>query len=306
MCESLSRPGGEPQGGCLSVDNLAGTVGRAWTGERAGWRLDASGAIGRSKVSGRGHSSGARPEHRPVEGANAYVRSTHVCARLQDVGAPVKTEIIGNATLYLGDCREVLPAIAPQVVVTDPVWPNCPPDLIAGSDDPWGLWAETLALLPGDVARLVVVMRHDCDPRFLATVPARLPFFRAMWLPYALPSYIGRTLGGDEIAWWFGSPPKYAKGRRLVPGRGPIAQPTPRNGHPCSRSQAHSDWLVGWCSDAGETICDPFMGSCTTGISAIKLGRRFIGCEVDPVHFDLACRRLEEAMLQPTLFGEAP
>jgi DNA modification methylase len=54
------------------------------------------------------------------------------------------------------------------------------------------------------------------------------------------------------------------------------------------------------------TICDPFMGSGTTGVAAVKLGRKFTGIEIDPGYFDIACRRISEALKQPDLFVEAP
>lgn len=53
-----------------------------------------------------------------------------------------------------------------------------------------------------------------------------------------------------------------------------------------------------------ETILDPFMGSGTTGVAAVKLGRRFIGIEIEPKYFDIACRRIEEATKQPDMFVE--
>jgi hypothetical protein len=111
-------------------------------------------------------------------------------------------------------------------------------------------------------------------------------------------------MGGDELAFWFGSPIAWAPGRRVVPGRAPAAQPMhrPSNGHPCSRAQRHIDWLVDWCTDPGETVCDPFMGSGTTGIACVKLGRPFIGIEIDPRYFDLACRRIDAALRQGDLF----
>lgn len=46
---------------------------------------------------------------------------------------------------------------------------------------------------------------------------------------------------------------------------------------------------------SGDTICDPYMGTGTTGVAAIEHGRRFIGIEIQPVYFDIACRRLEAA-----------
>ena len=64
--------------------------------------------------------------------------------------------------------------------------------------------------------------------------------------------------------------------------------------------------LVLWCienySTAGDTIFDPFMGSGTTGVAAIQLGRNFIGCEIDPDYFKIAEKRIKEATLQPQLF----
>lgn len=52
------------------------------------------------------------------------------------------------------------------------------------------------------------------------------------------------------------------------------------------------------------TVLDPFMGSGTTGVAAVKLGRRFIGIEIEPKYFDIACRRIEEAAKQPDMFIE--
>ena len=51
-----------------------------------------------------------------------------------------------------------------------------------------------------------------------------------------------------------------------------------------------------------KTILDPFMGSGTTGVAAIKLGRKFIGIEIEPKYFDIACRRVSEAMKRPDMF----
>lgn len=59
-------------------------------------------------------------------------------------------------------------------------------------------------------------------------------------------------------------------------------------------------------SDVGGVVLDPFMGSGSTGVAALGLGRRFVGIEHDPVHFDTACRRIEAELAQPGLFaGEA-
>ncbi len=216
-----------------------------------------------------------------------------------------RVETIGDATLYLGDCREILPILSADAMITDPVWPNCPRGLIPGSDDPSALWSATLKVVPL-VRRAVVVMRHDSDPRFLQAVT--LPYARAVILPYVMPGYIGRYLGGDEIAYCFGEPIPSRKGQRVIPGRAPSVQPDGRaaNGHPCSRALDHFKFLVRWWSEPEEVVIDPFMGSGTTGVACIDYGRRFVGIEIDPGYFDIACRRVEAELRKPRLPLEEP
>lgn len=64
--------------------------------------------------------------------------------------------------------------------------------------------------------------------------------------------------------------------------------------------------LIDHSGGAYRCVADPFMGSGTTGVAALKLGKRFIGIEAEPRHFDTACRRIEEAWRQPRLFAEPP
>ena len=64
--------------------------------------------------------------------------------------------------------------------------------------------------------------------------------------------------------------------------------------HPTIKPVDVMDKIIG--NVAGTTICDPFMGSGTTAIAAIKAGRTFTGIEIDPAYFELACRRVREAM----------
>ncbi len=53
-------------------------------------------------------------------------------------------------------------------------------------------------------------------------------------------------------------------------------------------------------------ILDPFMGSGTTGVACAKLGRKFIGIEIEPKYFDIACERIRKAYDQPDMFIERP
>lgn len=76
--------------------------------------------------------------------------------------------------------------------------------------------------------------------------------------------------------------------------------------HPARFPEQFARELIAPFSDAGDTILDPFMGSGTTGVAAVKLGRKFIGIEIEPKYFDIACRRIEEALKQPDFFVEKP
>jgi site-specific DNA-methyltransferase (adenine-specific) len=211
---------------------------------------------------------------------------------------------IGDATVYLGDCRHILTDVRADVLMTDPVWPNAPAGMFPNVHSAETLLYQALNLVPW-LQRAVIVMRSDSDPRFLRAVPERLPFFLAQVLQYVMPGYIGRKLGGNEIAYSFGEPAKSEPGRRVIPGMSPKIQPNGRkaNGHPCSRAYEHFDWLMRWHTDAQQTVLDPFMGSGTTGYSAIRSGRKFIGIEIEEKYFDIACRRLEQAQNQQRLFA---
>ncbi len=196
-----------------------------------------------------------------------------------------------------GDCREVLPTLHGEDIasaITDPVWPNCPPRLIEGWDRPEALFAETVALLPPSVRRLVVILRSDSDPRFLRAVPDRLPFICMQAMAYAVPMYLGRVLGGTEIAYCFGETVPPREGKRVIPMWGPKAQPSNRkaNGHPCSRAMIHMEWLVDWWSLPGETILDPFSGSGTIPLAADRMQRHGIGIELKADFVDLSRARI--------------
>jgi len=76
-------------------------------------------------------------------------------------------------------------------------------------------------------------------------------------------------------------------------------------GHPCPKPISWMKWLVTLTSREGETIIDPFMGSGTTGVAALNLGRKFIGVEIDPEYFNIACCMIEKSTRQAELFPYA-
>ena len=73
--------------------------------------------------------------------------------------------------------------------------------------------------------------------------------------------------------------------------------------HPTQKPIALMEWCLGFLPDA-RTILDPFMGSGTTGVACVNLDRQFIGIELDPGYFDIACKRVDDATRQPRLFKE--
>jgi len=181
----------------------------------------------------------------------------------------------GLVTIFHGDCREVLPRLeagSVDVCITDPVWPATTV-LLAGSDDPAGLFAGAAALLPRLTSRLVVQLGCDSDPRFLLGVPPELPFFRACWLEYARPGFKGRLLYTGDVAYAFGPPPRSRPGAHLIPGRflgtDAVSQRL-LSDHPCVKKLSFCQWLVKWF--ASGLILDCFAGTGTTLVAA--KGRR--------------------------------
>jgi len=74
--------------------------------------------------------------------------------------------------------------------------------------------------------------------------------------------------------------------------------------HPARFPVAFARELIAPFSDQGDLVVDPFMGSGTTGEAAVKLGRQFVGIEIEPKYFDIACKRISDAMKQPDMFIE--
>jgi site-specific DNA-methyltransferase (adenine-specific) len=78
-----------------------------------------------------------------------------------------------------------------------------------------------------------------------------------------------------------------------------------RPDHPCPKPLRLMQSLVSDYSDVGETILDPFMGSGTTGVACAKLGRSFIGIEMEEKYFEIACQRIRDALSQTDMFVPA-
>jgi site-specific DNA-methyltransferase (adenine-specific) len=225
-------------------------------------------------------------------------------------------EIIGNAVLYLGDCRDIMPRLdGIDTIITDPPWDAA--KNIPGSDDPRGLFNAAAHLFKA--RRYVIQLGCDSDPSFLAAMSDMgHPFLRTCWLEYACPTYKGRLLHTGDVAYAYGEWPPAEKGKAVIPGRcissksdkefrrGVRPKNKEKGGfsaleHPMPRRLEHVLWLVKWFA-RGRTL-DPFMGSGTTGVACAMAGLPFRGIEIEPRFFDLACRRIDDAHRQARLIA---
>lgn len=198
-------------------------------------------------------------------------------------------------TIYHGDCREILPQLSAESLVTDPIWPGC--ENIFPDVDAFGLLADTLALANCD--RIAIHLGCDSDPRFLLAVPDRWKFFRVCTLDVARVGYKGRLLMTGDNAYLFGEPPASRPGAHVIPGRIMDADSSGKQAdHPCPRKLNHVAWLVRWWSNPLDMILDPFMGSGTTLVAAKNLGRKAIGIEIEERYCEIAAKRLAQEVMQ--------
>jgi DNA modification methylase len=225
-----------------------------------------------------------------------------------------RVEQIGRATLYLGDCRDILPTL-PKVdaVVTDPPY---------GEVNRASGGLRNLDKGAADVA--------DFDLQELAENLAKLGRSVYVWCGTEQVSEFRRALVEQGFSTracvWEKTNPSPMNGEYLwlssielcvfgkdagAPFLERCASPVWRI--PVERDQVHPTQKpvtlmmrqIAASSPASGTVCDPFMGSGTTGVAAVQLGRSFIGIEREPKYFDIACKRIEDAQRQSDFFVDA-
>ncbi len=212
-------------------------------------------------------------------------------------------------TIFHGDCREVLPSLKSEAIITDPVWPNSVFQAVA---NPRLLLSSSLDR--AEAQRVVIHLGCDSDPRFLLAVPERWKFFSTCYLEYCNPSYKGRLLYTADIAYVFGIPPAARKGAMVIPGKclSTVSDRGMQRGtgrrkhkartdqvyadlpHPCPRRLQHVRWLCKWFG--GSSVCDPFAGSGTTGVACKNLGIPCTLIEIEERFCELAARRLGQGV----------
>ena len=214
----------------------------------------------------------------------------------------VEPVTIGNATLYLGDCRDILPTL-PRVdaVVTDPPYgieyQSTLRNLGAQEFNPIAGDDGTLDLRPIlNFAEIVLAFGANCFPQ-------QLPH-RGRWLCWDKRTIDGaadRMLGSPFELAWSSKTSGYDKIVRVLHGGVVNADGGVRQ-HPTQKPIAVMRQAIQWAAKDAQTILDPFMGSGTTGVAAVQMGRKFIGIEREPKYFDIACKRIEDAQRQSDLF----
>ncbi len=203
--------------------------------------------------------------------------------------------VIGDAELWLGDCLEILPTLGKvDAVVTDPPYG-------IGERMQGGTWGAVnkYSDLRGwdrapDTALLMALVRMADEAVVWGGNYFGLPSSRC-WLVWDKCNAV-KTMADVELAWTNIDRP--AKRLSLPVG-------VHRHGHPTEKPMSLMRWCLGFLPNA-QTILDPFMGSGTTGVACAKLGRKFIGIEIEPKYFDIACKRIEDAYRQADLFVPAP
>jgi site-specific DNA-methyltransferase (adenine-specific) len=205
----------------------------------------------------------------------------------------MRIETIGNATLYLGDCLEIMPTLGKvDAVVTDP------PYGIGFASHPTK-WQRRAGAKPekwdDSIADGVIALPLLGPTIVWGGNYYDLPVSRG-WLSWFKPDS-PPSMGDFELAWSSLDVPA----RSISWSIG--ATNAERVGHPTQKPIKVMEWSINQLKTGPKTILDPFMGSGTTGVAAMNLGRKFIGIEIEPKYFEIACERIENAQRQQRLFA---
>jgi DNA modification methylase len=217
-------------------------------------------------------------------------------------------ERIGDCDLYLGDCLEVMPELGRfDACVCDPPFGI---NMAGGFSGAGGFSAPISRRQykgswdsdrPSKQAFSAILASSGVHIIWGGQYFADLLPPRGKWLWWdkcqTMPSF-----GDGELAWT--SLPGVAPKKFVYSNNGLMAKEKERV-HPTQKPVALMRWCLGFLPKA-ETILDPFMGSGTTGVACVQLGRKFTGIELDPDYFGIACERIAKAVAEPRLPLDEP
>lgn len=215
----------------------------------------------------------------------------------------MRVETIGECTLILGDCREVMATLGPvDAVVTDPPYGIGWKPRVNHPDQPW------IDVIDFDIRAVLVGRYHVVwGAQYFADV---LPISES-WLTWCKRPVGGnldfsldaRTYATTELAWR-----DFGKSGFIVHvwdgGKRAGVSENRSFCHPSQKPVEVMEWSVRGLPGDAEIVLDPFMGSGTTGVACVNLDRKFVGIEREASYFDIACARIEAAYKQPRLFAE--
>jgi DNA modification methylase len=219
--------------------------------------------------------------------------------------APWKRRVvIGDCTLYEGDCLEVMPTLGKvDAVVTDPPY---------GIGESGGKSKSRSKLAQADLYAHKQWDDQTCEEAIQMTRALSKDQIVFGGNYYNLPPTScwliwdkqngANDFADCEMAWT-----NLRKAVRRIYWRwnGMIRKGDDVREHPTQKPVGVMRWCLTHIPDA-KTILDPFMGSGTTGVACVKEGRKFIGIELDPDYFDIAVKRIRDAYAQPDMFVAAP
>lgn len=219
--------------------------------------------------------------------------------------------VIGNATLYCGDCRDVLPFVTVDALISDP------PYGIGFKYD--GEYKDNGGDEYQDLLRIFIG-----KPSVLLQYPEETMryFVPLLGVPDDCVAWCYNSNTNRQFRLWsfFGLKPNFNAYR--VKPKNPTDKRVSesvrsydwfddlqqvknvsdeKTEHPCQISVAQMERIV--LLSQARTVCDPFMGSGSTGVACVKHGIEFIGIEREPKYFDIACDRIEMAQAQERLFA---
>lgn len=237
-----------------------------------------------------------------------------------------------DVSLWLGDCREILPTLARvDHIITDPPYEDIMHKAKGaaarrirtdGRDEIRSLDFESIDSIRDEVAALIASVCDGwslifCTPegigRWADAINATSAKYKraCTWVkPDSTPQLNGQgpAMGAENfVASWCGR--GFAQwnggGKRGVYTH--LTNPSDRHGvHPTEKPWRLMAELVQDFTQFGEVVCDPFCGSGSIGLACAKLRRGFIGVEINPTYFDIACRRISDALSRPRLPFEEP
>ena len=208
------------------------------------------------------------------------------------------TEQIGDAILYCGDCLKILPTLGPvAAVVTDPPYGvDFKYEGRSDSHDGYEKWCE---LWFDACRRISPTILMSCGAINVPMWARIRPFkWQIAWLKPA-------TMGRSPVGFCNWEPmPLWGAGARgsVDVFTATIVPSAELDGHPCPKPMQWGIESIKHVPDG--TILDPFMGSGTTGVACARLGRKFIGIEIEERYFQIACERIKREYEQLKLFPQ--